>query len=158
MVIFFYNVALLVQNYPAFAFRSERIEARFLALDTKVAFLDLRFVVTESAGAIVLECEANAELFERSTADLLLAGLRDVLEQMIAAVSSKDNELSSFKYGVSTLEQNSSIEPAVVVTTSRSGINVARALTDMNRAGWCFCPRIRRRRRRLTGAEGLRAR
>jgi len=79
-----YNVALLVQNYPAFAFRSEQVEARFLPLDTKVAFLDLRFVVTESAGSIVLECEANAELFDRSTAELLLAGFRDALDQMIA--------------------------------------------------------------------------
>jgi amino acid adenylation domain-containing protein len=78
-----YNVALLVQNYPAFAFRGDQVEARFIPLDTKVAFLDLRFVVTESAGAIVLECEANADLFDRSTVDLLLAGFRDVLEQMV---------------------------------------------------------------------------
>ncbi|HEY4054832.1 MAG TPA: condensation domain-containing protein, partial [Terriglobales bacterium] len=88
-----YNVALLMQNYPAFAFRSEQIEARFLPLDTKVAFLDLRFVVTESAGAIVLECEANAELFERSTADLLLAGFRDALDQMIAEPERKLDDI-----------------------------------------------------------------
>jgi len=84
-----YNVALLVQNYPAFAFRDNQLEARFMPLDTKVAFLDLRFVVTESAGAIVIECEANAELFERSTVDLLLAGFRDVLEQIVGEPTRK---------------------------------------------------------------------
>ena len=88
-----YNVALLVQNYPAFAFRDDQVEARFMPLDTKVAFLDLRFVVTESAGSIVLECEANAELFELSTADLLLAGFRDVLEQMVGEPARKLGEI-----------------------------------------------------------------
>ena len=79
-----YNVALLVQNYPAFAFRGDQIEARFLPLDTNVAFLDLRFIATESAGNITLECEANADLFDASTVDLLLTGYRDVLDQVVS--------------------------------------------------------------------------
>jgi len=82
-----YNVSLLVQNYPAFAFRGGQIEARFLPLDTQVAFLDIRFMVTETAGSIVLECECKADLFEQSTADLLLAGFRDVLAQMVSEPS-----------------------------------------------------------------------
>ncbi|HZP16376.1 MAG TPA: condensation domain-containing protein, partial [Terriglobales bacterium] len=79
-----YNVALLVQNYPAFAFQGSGIEARFLPLDTRVAFLDIRFVATETNGGLLLECECNADLFDRTTADLLLAGYRDVLEQMVS--------------------------------------------------------------------------
>jgi len=88
-----YNVALLVQNYPTFAFRGDQLEARFLSLDTQVAFLDLRFMVTESAGSILLECEGNAELFDRSTIDLLLAGYRDVLAQIIDQPSVKLDEV-----------------------------------------------------------------
>ena len=78
-----YNVALLVQNYPPFAFRGDQIEARFLSLDTQVAFLDIRFIVTETAGSILLESECNADLFDRPTVDCLLAGYRDVLEQVL---------------------------------------------------------------------------
>ena len=84
-----YNVQLQVQNFPAFAFRAGRIEARFLPLDVQVAFLDLRFVITESEGNITLECESNADVFDRSTADLLLAGYRDVLAQMVQAAGTK---------------------------------------------------------------------
>src|SRR5215831_1998769 len=78
-----YNVALLMQNYHAFAFKAGGVEARFLPLDTQVAFLDVRFMATETEGRIVLECECNADLFERSTVDLLLTGFRDVLEQVV---------------------------------------------------------------------------
>ena len=45
--------------------------------------------VGKSAGAIVIECEANAELFERSTVDLLLTGFRDVLEQIVGEPTRK---------------------------------------------------------------------
>ena len=82
-----YNVSLLVQNYPAFAFRGGQIEARFLPLDSHVAFLDIRFMVTESAGSLLLECECKADLFEPGTADLLLAGFHDVLAQMVSQPS-----------------------------------------------------------------------
>src|SRR5262249_33253891 len=88
-----YNVSLLVQNYPEFAFRAAGVEAKFLPFDIKVAFLDLRFMVTETSGGLMLECEANADLFEPATVDLLLAAFRDVLEALVA---NQGKEIASF--------------------------------------------------------------
>jgi non-ribosomal peptide synthetase component F len=77
-----YNVALVMQNFPEIAFRNDAVEARFLPLDTEVAFLDLRFVVTETAEGIRLDCEYSSDLFEASTIDLLLRAYHDVAEQL----------------------------------------------------------------------------
>src|SRR5262249_45072764 len=77
-------VSLLVQNYPEFAFRAAGVEARFLPFDPKIAFLDLRFLATETKSGLLLECEANTDLFEPATVDLLLAAFRDVLEPLVA--------------------------------------------------------------------------
>ncbi len=77
-----FNVGLLLQNYPEFAFRSKDLEARFLDLDTKVAFLDLRFLVTEMAEGLQLACEFNSALFTEETAALLVAAYASVLEQL----------------------------------------------------------------------------
>ena len=80
-----YNVALLVQNYPEFAFRSESLEARFLNLATEVAFLDLRFLATETSGGLLLECEYNTDLFVESTIDALLKNFALILEKLAMA-------------------------------------------------------------------------
>ena len=77
-----FNVGLLLQNYSEFAFKSPGLEARFLDLDTHVAFLDLRFLVTETGGELRLECEYNAEIFTSQTVDLLLEAYRSILEQL----------------------------------------------------------------------------
>ncbi len=78
-----YNVSLLLQNYPEFAFRESGLDAQFLNFNTEVAFLDLRFLVTETRRGILLECECNADLFDPSTGTLLLVSYRDVLQQLI---------------------------------------------------------------------------
>jgi FkbH-like protein len=80
-----YNVALLVQNYPEFAFHSESLEARFLNLATEVAFLDLRFLATETANGLLLECEYNTDLFVDATIEALLKNLDLVLDRLTAA-------------------------------------------------------------------------
>jgi amino acid adenylation domain-containing protein/FkbH-like protein len=79
-----YNVALLVQNYPEIAFRTDDLEARLLTLEHGVAFLDLRFVGEEKAGGISIECEYNEDLFEAETVEELLRGYVSVIEQLIA--------------------------------------------------------------------------
>jgi amino acid adenylation domain-containing protein/FkbH-like protein len=77
-----FNVGLLLQNYPEFAFRGAGLEARFLELDTNVAFLDLRFVVTDTANGLELVCEFNTELFSGETAELLVTAYGSLLEQL----------------------------------------------------------------------------
>src|SRR5581483_294988 len=74
-----YNVALLMQNFPAVGFRGPSIEARFLELDTEVAFLDQRFVASETPNGIQLQCEYNVDLFDASTIEHLLQGYASVL-------------------------------------------------------------------------------
>ncbi|MBZ5721324.1 MAG: amino acid adenylation domain-containing protein, partial [Acidobacteriia bacterium] len=79
-----YNVALLMQNFPEMAFSSPTLEARFLDLDTEVAFLDLRFVATDTAAGIRVECEYNIDLFDAATVEQVLDGYRLVLEQLVS--------------------------------------------------------------------------
>jgi amino acid adenylation domain-containing protein len=78
-----YNVALLMQNYPEIAFRCDSLEARFLDVDTGVAFLDLRFVASDLADGIHLECEYNTDLFGAATVEDLLQGYSALLEQLV---------------------------------------------------------------------------
>ncbi|MDE3105737.1 MAG: amino acid adenylation domain-containing protein, partial [Acidobacteriota bacterium] len=79
-----FNVALLLQNYPEFAFQADGLRASFEPLDTQVAFLDLRFLVTETSSGVLIECESNAERFEASTGDMLLQSYVALLEQIVA--------------------------------------------------------------------------
>ena len=78
-----YNVALLMQNFPEIAFRSSSLEARFVPLNTEVAFLDLRFVAAETTQGIHLECEYAVDLFDADTIDHLLNAYRAVLDQLV---------------------------------------------------------------------------
>ena len=79
-----YNVALLVQNYPEMAFRTDALEARLLKLEEGVSVLDLRFIAEEMSSGISLDCEYNEDLFGAATVDKLLRGYVAVLEQMAA--------------------------------------------------------------------------
>ena len=79
-----YNVALLMQNFPELAFSTESLEARFLNVDTEVAFLDLRFIAAETGEGIQVGCEYNVDLFDAGTIDQLLSSYQSVLEQLVA--------------------------------------------------------------------------
>ena len=79
-----YNVALLMQNYPEIAFRSDQLQARFLSLDTEIAFLDLRFGAGETVQGLQIECEYNTDLFDGGTIEQVIHGYADVLEQLAA--------------------------------------------------------------------------
>ncbi len=113
-----YNVALQVQNYPEFAFRGDGLDARFLPFDTRVAFLDLRFLVTETQNGILLECESNADLFDPATGDLLLAGYRDILEQMVAKPEQEIAKLLIPNALVRQAEARSVSEELIAVTAT----------------------------------------
>ena len=76
-----YNVALLMQNFPEIAFGSDSVEARFLTVDTEVAFLDLRLIAAETREGIQLSCEYNVDLFDAETIENLLESYLLVLEQ-----------------------------------------------------------------------------
>jgi amino acid adenylation domain-containing protein/FkbH-like protein len=89
-----FNVALLVQNFPEFAFRTELLEARFLPMDLGIAFLDLRFMVSETAAGTRIDCEYNPGLFRSETIESLLSGYRGVLEQFAGSPGKKLAELA----------------------------------------------------------------
>ena len=84
-----YNVALLMQNFPEMAFRTPTLEARFIDLETEVAFLDLRYVASETASGIHIECEYNSDLFDAETVEQTLKGYRSVLEQLVRQPQTK---------------------------------------------------------------------
>src|SRR5581483_8267211 len=77
------------QNFPEIAFRGSSTEARFLELDTEVAFLDQRFVASETPNGIQLQCEYNVDLFDASTIEHLLQRYASVLEQMVSTPEKK---------------------------------------------------------------------
>ena len=110
-----YNVALLVQNYPEIAFRTDQIEARLLPLEHGVAFLDLRFVAEEKTGGIALDCEYNGDLFQAATVEQLLRGYVSVIEQitadphMRAADISLPKELTQQAVGARKREQKQTV-------------------------------------------------
>jgi amino acid adenylation domain-containing protein len=112
-----YNISLMMQNFPDIAFRVEPLEARFLQLDPGVAFLDLRFIATETAGGILLECEFNAELFENRTIDWLLQGYQDVLRQIVERPDTKVSAFSLPDALITQAEQGGSRQDIAITAT-----------------------------------------
>ena len=78
-----FNVALLLQSFPAIARNGRDFAAKHFGFDAQVALLDLRFIATETAGGLQIECEYRANRFERRTIENLLSGVAGVLRCMV---------------------------------------------------------------------------
>ncbi len=52
-----YNVAFLMQNFPATTLESEGLKATPVPVDLEAALLDLRFIAEESPAGLSLACE-----------------------------------------------------------------------------------------------------
>jgi FkbH-like protein len=78
-----YNVALLLQNFPADVFHGEALQAARMPVSMEAALLDLRFEAEETPEGFSLLCEYRKDLFDASTIEQLLAGCVEVLEPLV---------------------------------------------------------------------------
>src|SRR5262249_16340888 len=68
-----YNVALVLQNFPAKVFAPASIEAEPVEVFPEGALLDLRFEAQEREGGLALVCEYRSNLFTKESIESLLA-------------------------------------------------------------------------------------
>ena len=78
-----YNVALLLQNFPARLFQTPTLESELVPVETEAPLLDLRFEAEETDGGLRLMCEYRTSLFGRECIEHLLASFRKVLEILV---------------------------------------------------------------------------
>ncbi|HXU79513.1 MAG TPA: HAD-IIIC family phosphatase, partial [Methylomirabilota bacterium] len=88
-----YNVALLLQNFPAAAFAGQGLRAEMMPVTLEAALLDLRFEALEQPGGILLECEFRTDLFEPGTVELLLGAIAEVFKTLTARSEGVLNEV-----------------------------------------------------------------
>jgi FkbH-like protein len=78
-----YNVALLLQNFPAGVLSSDVLSAEFLPIETKASLLDLRFVVEQNERGLSVVCEYDTALFDPTTIETLLEGFHSALSELM---------------------------------------------------------------------------
>ncbi|MDB6124520.1 MAG: hypothetical protein JWQ71_3513 [Pedosphaera sp.] len=88
-----YNVAFLLQNFPAGTLNSETLKANFMPVDLATALLDLRFIAEETPSGMSLACEYKTGLFERSTIEHLLNYFCQALGTIVAQPQKVISEL-----------------------------------------------------------------
>ncbi|WP_213781833.1 HAD-IIIC family phosphatase, partial [Caballeronia sp. dw_276] len=76
-----FNVALLLQNFPAEEHFGEGLRAHAVDAGQQKAELDLRFVLQTGEAGLHLNCEYASDLFEADTIEALLSFYREVLTQ-----------------------------------------------------------------------------
>ena len=80
-----FNVALLLQNFPAIELHGRYFEVEYVNFDAQVALLDLRFLAMETRDGLQISCEYKNRLFGEETIDALLSGSAEVLQNIVAA-------------------------------------------------------------------------
>jgi aspartate racemase len=78
-----YNVAFLMQNFPATTLSGAGIKASPMAIESPAALLDLRFIAEDTSQGLSLTCEYKSELFDAETVRQLLASYCGVLAEMV---------------------------------------------------------------------------
>ena len=89
-----YNVALLLQSFPAEPFRGEGLRARAMPVSMRAALLDLRFEACQGAAGTELICEYRTDLFDEATIEQLLRSYQQSLETLVREPQTR---LSDFK-------------------------------------------------------------
>ena len=79
-----FNVALLLQNFPAITCKGRCFEAEHLDFEAEVALLDLRFIAMETGDGLQVTCEYKTQLFKDETIDALLDSYSHVLKAIIS--------------------------------------------------------------------------
>jgi amino acid adenylation domain-containing protein/HAD superfamily phosphatase (TIGR01681 family) len=88
-----YNVAFLLQNFPAGTLNGGTLKATFMPVELQTALLDLRFIAEETADGISIACEYKTSMFEQVTIGYLLNFYRTVLEWLTAEPGKKIAQL-----------------------------------------------------------------
>ena len=78
-----YNVAFLMQNFPAETFDAKGLKATLMPVDLQTALLDLRFIAEETAEGLSLVCEYKVDLFKAETIQQLLTSFCAILGALI---------------------------------------------------------------------------
>ncbi len=89
-----YNVALLLQNFPANLFETTHLRARTLPVASGAALLDLRFEVESAGAGLSLTCEYKTDLFEQVTIREVLASWQGTLEMLAGSPEKPVGELN----------------------------------------------------------------
>jgi amino acid adenylation domain-containing protein/FkbH-like protein len=78
-----YNVALLLQNFPGSAFRSEKLRASPIPFSLGEALLDLWFEAEQTPDGLWLRCDYRTDLFDAATVGHLVASYQEVLGKLV---------------------------------------------------------------------------
>lgn len=78
-----YNVALLLQNFPAELFPSGSLQSTSMPIEPEAPLLDLRFEALHLSEGLSIACEYRRDLFEPATIQELLSSFASVLETML---------------------------------------------------------------------------
>ncbi|HTL59970.1 MAG TPA: amino acid adenylation domain-containing protein [Candidatus Limnocylindrales bacterium] len=89
-----YNVALLLQNFPAELFHSDTLEVSQMPVRLAAPLLDLRLEAEQTPQGFALSCEYRTDLFKPATIDEFLSSLLEVLRTLVGEPQTK---LGSFK-------------------------------------------------------------
>src|SRR5262249_23480421 len=113
-----YNVALLLQNFPAELFQVQGIRAKPWPVHMQAALLDLRFEAEQTSRGLSLSCEYKTDLFDAATIAQLLDSYRQVLEVLVRTPTAN---LTRFKLTSALEEQAKSArarkqKPAITIT------------------------------------------
>src|ERR1051325_5489864 len=84
-----YNVALLLQNFPAELFRAEGCQTSRIKVPMQAAVLDLRFEVERIEAELCLTCEYKTELFDPTTIERVLSAFGQVAEALVRQPQTK---------------------------------------------------------------------
>lgn len=84
-----YNVALLVQNFPAEPFQTKTLHATPVPVPMEAALLDLRFEAERTAEGFSVSCEYRKDLFAQETVEQLLSSLADSLKLLLTQPDAK---------------------------------------------------------------------
>ena len=88
-----YNVALLLQNFPAEMFKHPALNVSQMAVETHAALLDLRFEAEFTPQGLALSCEYKSGLFEADTIRQLLASYETLVSALVRKPETRVAEL-----------------------------------------------------------------
>jgi len=88
-----YNVALLLQNFPATVLNGDRLAAEFVPVENNAPLLDLRFIAEPNEAGMQVACEYDTALFDKSTIETLLQAFEAVLRRIVHSSASLVSEV-----------------------------------------------------------------
>ncbi len=115
-----FNVALVLQNFPAIEYRGQNFHVEFLEFDIQVALLDLRFVAMETPGGLQLACEYKSALFREETIDQLLRAYAEVLQAIASEAAQSVSKIALPQSLVRQAEEarRRDHQPTIAITAS----------------------------------------